>query len=145
MKIKNCDGCVKSYRIYGRDDVVVCMRDMILHSIQEQNDCFCADKCETCAHAYTCQSEEMNCTRMDAGLSCRYEERSRDSVAIKKAETIAEYVIRKWLKEEGFALGLFILEMNGNEGTLKDHNGESLVLVYDPDEKSVYIKGFGEG
>lgn len=66
-------------------------------------------------------------------------------MAIRNARTIAEYAIRKYLKEEGFALGFFILEMNGNEGTLTDHDGGSLVLVYDPAEKTVYIKGGGEG
>lgn len=60
-------------------------------------------------------------------------------MAITSAKTIAEYVIRKWLKEEGFALGFFILEMDGNKGILRDCKGESLVLVYDSNSKSVYV------
>lgn len=61
-------------------------------------------------------------------------------MAITGAKSIAEYAIRKWLKAEGFALGFFTLEMNGNEGTLTDMNGTSLVLTYDSGEKLVYIK-----
>ena len=61
-------------------------------------------------------------------------------MAIKGAKTIAEYAIRKYLKEEGVALGFFILDMNGNEGTLTDYKGERLILVYDPVSKSVHIK-----
>ncbi len=59
-------------------------------------------------------------------------------VAIKGCKTIAEYAIRKWLKEEGFALAFFPLEMNGNEGKLTDIQGNSLILTYDPSEKLVY-------
>ena len=66
-------------------------------------------------------------------------------MTIKNAKTIAEYAIRKYLQEQNFDPEYCDLEMNGNEGTLTDQNGESLVLVYDPDEKSVCIKGFGEG
>ena len=61
-------------------------------------------------------------------------------MAIKGAKTIAEYTIRKWLKEQGFALGLFILDMNGIEVILTDDNGEKLILIYDPASKSVRIK-----
>lgn len=59
---------------------------------------------------------------------------------VKNAKTIAEYAIRKWLNEEGFAIGFFALSMCGNEGTLTDLNGESMVLVYDPDQKQVFVK-----
>lgn len=61
-------------------------------------------------------------------------------MAIKGAKTIAEYAIRKWLKEEGFALGFFTLDMNDNEGTLTDSKGEQLILFYDSTSKSVHIK-----
>ncbi len=61
-------------------------------------------------------------------------------MAIKGAKTIAEYAIRKWLREQGFVLGPFILNMNGNEGILTDCKGEKLTLIYDPASKSVRIK-----
>lgn len=61
-------------------------------------------------------------------------------MAIKEAKTIAEYAIRKWLIGQNFAIECFDLTMDGNEGTLKDQAGDSLVLVYDPGSKSVYIK-----
>lgn len=57
------------------------------------------------------------------------------------AKSIAEYAIRKWLSEQDFATEHFTLEMDGNEGTLTDINGERLVLCYDPHTKSVYIDG----
>lgn len=61
-------------------------------------------------------------------------------MAIKGAKTIAEYAVRKWLQEQNFAMECFTLTMDGNEGTLRDQPGDSLVLIYDPDSKSVYIK-----
>ena len=61
-------------------------------------------------------------------------------MAIKGAKTIAEYAIRKYLEEEGFVLGFFTLSMNGNVGTLTDHKGEKLTLIYDPVSKSVHAK-----
>lgn len=61
-------------------------------------------------------------------------------MAITRAKTIAEYSIVKWLIAQNLALECFTLTMSGNEGTLEDKFGESMVLVYDPDEKSVYIK-----
>lgn len=42
--------------------------------------------------------------------------------------------------EQGFAEGYFSLEMDGNTGILKDNNGDTLTLVYDATEKSVYVK-----
>lgn len=64
---------------------------------------------------------------------------------VKNAKTIAEYAIRKYLQEQNFDVTYCTLEMIGDEGTLTDQNGDSLILVYDPDKKAVYIKGFGEG
>lgn len=61
-------------------------------------------------------------------------------MAIKGCKTIAEYAIRKWMLEQNFAVECFALTMDGNEGTLKDQVGESLVLVYDPGSKSVSIE-----
>ena len=59
---------------------------------------------------------------------------------IKGAKTIAEYAIRRWLIEQGFSMEHFELSMDEKEGKLIDQNGDSMILVYDPGEKSVYIK-----
>lgn len=61
---------------------------------------------------------------------------------IKNSKTIAEYAINRWLATQNFVRENFSLQMDGNEGTLTDQNGDSLVIVYDPDTKAVYIKGF---
>lgn len=58
---------------------------------------------------------------------------------IKKARTIAEYTIKKWLIEQNFDMECFDLTMDGNEGTLTDQQGDTLKLVYDPSTKSVHI------
>lgn len=61
-------------------------------------------------------------------------------MTIKGAKTIAEYAIRRWMAEQNFAAGYFELTMNGNEGTLTDRTGDSMVLVYDSERKAVYVK-----
>jgi hypothetical protein len=59
---------------------------------------------------------------------------------IKGARTIAEYAIRRWLVCQGFAVEFFNVAVDGNKATVTDRNKESLVLVYDSDSGSVYIK-----
>ena len=59
--------------------------------------------------------------------------------AIKEARTIAEYAIRRWLLNQGFAMEFFKLSMDGDKGYLEDRNGDMLVLVYDGLTKSVYV------
>ena len=61
-------------------------------------------------------------------------------MAIKGAKTIAEYAIRKWLDAQNFAMEYFTLSMDGNEGTLTDREGASMVICYDPTEKLVCVK-----
>ncbi len=61
-------------------------------------------------------------------------------MAIKGCTTIAEYAFRRWMCDQGFAEGYFTLEMSGNEGTVRDSNGDTLLLVYDSNEKCVYVK-----
>lgn len=61
-------------------------------------------------------------------------------MAIKGAKTIAEYAIRKWMQDQNFVMSCFELNVNGNEGTVCDRNGDSLTLVYDINSKSVYVK-----
>ena len=59
---------------------------------------------------------------------------------IKGAKTIAEYAIRRWLICQGFAVEFFYITIDGDKATVTDRNKESLVLVYDSESKSVYIK-----
>ena len=59
---------------------------------------------------------------------------------IKGAKTIAEYAIRRWLICQGFAVEFFDITIDGDKATVTDRNKESLVLVYDSESKSVYIK-----
>lgn len=58
----------------------------------------------------------------------------------KRSRTIAEYAIRSFLDREGFAMECFDLSMDGNEGTLTDKNGDSMVLVYNAEERTVQVK-----
>lgn len=60
-------------------------------------------------------------------------------MVIKECRTIAEYAIRRWMEHENFAEGYFSLEMDGNEGTIKDRIGGELTLVYDPEERRVRV------
>lgn len=59
---------------------------------------------------------------------------------IKGARTIAEYAIRRWMICQGFAMEFFDVSIDGNKATVTDRNKESLVLVYDSDSRSVYVK-----
>lgn len=59
---------------------------------------------------------------------------------IKGAKSVAEYAIRKWLDIREFDMSQFTLTMDGNEGTLTDKTGESIVLAYDTSTRRVYEK-----
>lgn len=61
-------------------------------------------------------------------------------MVIKGCRTIAEYAIRRWMERENFVDGYFSLEMDGNEGTIKDRVGDTLVLVYDPVTKEASVR-----
>lgn len=59
----------------------------------------------------------------------------------KRSKTIAEYAIRKWLENEGFQMEYFRLKVIGNLGIVIDSRGDKLILTYDSDTHSVYVKG----
>lgn len=61
-------------------------------------------------------------------------------MAIKGCKSIAEYAIRRWLDEQGFAMEYFELEVKGNEAELADNNGHKLHLVYDHERRLVHEK-----
>ena len=54
--------------------------------------------------------------------------------------TIAEYAIRKWLYDRNFVMSEFELTVYRNKGVLKDKNGDSITLVYDSANKTVYTQ-----
>lgn len=58
---------------------------------------------------------------------------------VKRAKSIAEYAIRKWM-DENFFMSELHLTMMGNEAKLIDRNKDELILVYDGDSRTVYIK-----
>lgn len=60
-----------------------------------------------------------------------------------KAKTIAEYAIRKWLQNEGFAVECFSLRMDGQEAILMDSNGDRMRILYNPATKTVLPVGMG--
>lgn len=60
-------------------------------------------------------------------------------MAIKRAKTIAEYAIRKWLERENFAIECFQIDFTGEcEATITDRRGDKLRLVYDKEQKTVF-------
>lgn len=61
-------------------------------------------------------------------------------MAIRGCSSIAEYAIRRWMQTQGFVEYAFTLKMTGNVGTVRDRNGDTLVLVYDNVEKAVYVQ-----
>lgn len=61
-------------------------------------------------------------------------------MTLKKAGSIAEYAMRKWLQNQDLAPGQFSLTLNGRRGILTDPNGDTLTLVYDSDTRSVYAE-----
>lgn len=61
-------------------------------------------------------------------------------MVVKRAKTIAEYAIRKWLLDQGFVMEYFSLSINGSEAVLTDRNDDTLTLAYDPDTRSVQVK-----
>lgn len=59
-------------------------------------------------------------------------------MAVKEAKSIAEYAFRKWMGQEGFQEGYFSLEMvDSREAIIRDSNGDSMKLVYDPGTRNV--------
>ena len=61
-------------------------------------------------------------------------------MAIKGCKSIAEYAIRQWMQAQNFVESAFKLTMAGNIGTLRDRNGDTLVLAYDSADKAVYVQ-----
>lgn len=62
-------------------------------------------------------------------------------MGIKGAKTIAEYEMLRWAAAQGFVMEHFTLTVSGDTGRLEDRYGDSIVLVYDRETKTVHIEG----
>lgn len=58
---------------------------------------------------------------------------------MKGCKTIPEFVIKKWMKDNGFVLSEFLVEMSGNTAKISDKTGDSMEVYYNPEHKSVEI------
>lgn len=58
-------------------------------------------------------------------------------MAIKGAKSVAEYAFRKWISQSNLDSDYFTLDISGHEAILRDKNGDTLRLVYDPMYKEV--------
>ena len=56
-----------------------------------------------------------------------------------RIKSVAEYAFISFLNNSGFDIREFEFEINGNIGILKDKIGNTLMLSYDKDSKSVYV------
>lgn len=55
-------------------------------------------------------------------------------------KTIAEYAVKKWMKDNGFVMDWFTVTMNGNEAEITDRTGDKMIVCYEPKTKSVNPK-----
>lgn len=53
------------------------------------------------------------------------------------SKTIPEFVIKEWMKKNGFVMSEFSLEVIGNVGIITDRTGGKMSVKYDPDTKEV--------
>lgn len=60
---------------------------------------------------------------------------------MKGCKTIAEFAIKKWMEDNGFVMEYFTVEMRGNEAVIADKTGESLMVSYNPETKTIETEG----
>lgn len=60
---------------------------------------------------------------------------------IKGVKTIAEYEMLRWAIAQGFVMENFTLTVSGDIGKLEDRCGDSIVLLYDSETKTVHVEG----
>lgn len=63
---------------------------------------------------------------------------------MKNCKTIAEYMIKKWMQDNGFVMSEFSVKVFGKKGVITDRTGETLKVFYDQEKKSVYAEGEGK-
>lgn len=55
-------------------------------------------------------------------------------------QTIPEFMIAKWMKDNGLQPGKFGLQVEGNKGVISDNYGASIEVRYDPENKTVNLE-----
>ncbi len=58
---------------------------------------------------------------------------------IKGCKTIAEYVMRQWMRDHGFEESHFSLEVHDNTGIIRDSRNDTITLKYNGSAKCVYV------
>ena len=59
---------------------------------------------------------------------------------MKGTQTIQEFMIAKWMKDNGLQPGKFGLQVKGNKGVISDNYGASIEVRYDPENKTVNLE-----
>lgn len=54
-------------------------------------------------------------------------------------QTIPEFMIAKWMKDNGLQPGKFGLQVKGNKGVISDNYGATIDVRYDPETKTVFF------
>ena len=54
-------------------------------------------------------------------------------------QTIPEFMIAKWMKDNGLQPGKFGLQVKGNKGVISDTYGATIDVRYDPETKTVFL------
>lgn len=54
-------------------------------------------------------------------------------------KTIAEYAIKKWMEDNEFVMSEFSVEITGNEATITDRTGDSMMVRYNQETKRVEV------
>lgn len=97
---------------------------------------------------WNCGFHDMTVCSLDSGMKCKYlkgiefnesgPKLSEDHYRRDKmSKTIAEFVIKKWMEENGFVMSEFSVEMNGNIGVITDKTGATMKVEYSPKTKEV--------
>lgn len=58
---------------------------------------------------------------------------------MKCCKTIAEYAIKKWMEDNGFAMNEFSVSMDENGATITDGHGDSMKARYNRRTKKVEV------
>ena len=59
---------------------------------------------------------------------------------MRKAKTIADYAILRWMDINNFEIDKFRLEMHGNSGIITDCYGDSMEVSYNPKTKEITVE-----
>lgn len=60
---------------------------------------------------------------------------------MKGCRTVAEYVIKSWMEQNGFVMSEFTVNVAGNIAVITDKTGDSLKVRYDCESKKVEVVG----